>query len=340
MSALLEASPCPTVSLIRSPLYPLLDAAARAASSHNTQPWRFGMADGQVRIRPDFSRRCPQVDPDDHHLYASLGCAVENLVHAAQAHGWRTDVALQDLGVHGHAIDIALERAAREPSELANAIAVRQVSRTMFDGQPVPPAHLALLERAGQGSGVSVWLITDQERMAAIGDFVAEGNTAQLQDAFWRAELVDWVRFNEREARRTGDGLYGPTNGSPEVPRALGELVMKLALSPKAQNDKDLARLRSSAGIALFVSDVDDAPHWIEAGRCYERFALQATALGIRNAFINQPIEVPRLRAQFAQWLGIGDRRVDLAVRFGYGPEMPRSPRRPLERVVEAIRSL
>jgi hypothetical protein len=26
-------------------------------------------------ILPDLSRRCPAVDPDDHHLFVSLGCA-------------------------------------------------------------------------------------------------------------------------------------------------------------------------------------------------------------------------------------------------------------------------
>ena len=33
--------------------------------------------------------------------------------------------------------------------------------------------------------------------------------------------------------------------------------------------------------------------HWIEVGRACQRFALQATALGLKCAFINQPVEVP-----------------------------------------------
>jgi hypothetical protein len=42
-------------------------------------------------------------------------------------------------------------------------------------------------------------------------------------------------------------------------------------------------------------------PHWIDVGRAYERFALQATALGICNAFLNQPVEVPSIRSQFCR---------------------------------------
>ncbi|TIS72529.1 MAG: Tat pathway signal protein, partial [Mesorhizobium sp.] len=59
--------------------------ATLAANGHNTQPWRFGIAEDRIAILPDFARRTPVVDPDDHHLFASLGCAVENLAIAAAA---------------------------------------------------------------------------------------------------------------------------------------------------------------------------------------------------------------------------------------------------------------
>ena len=61
--------------------------ATLAPSSHNTQCWRFALEDAAITILPDPSRRCPAVDPDDHHVYVSLGCATENLVQAALAHG-------------------------------------------------------------------------------------------------------------------------------------------------------------------------------------------------------------------------------------------------------------
>jgi len=86
--------------------------------------------------------------------------------------------------------------------------------------------------------------------------------------------------------------------------------------------------------VAVVHSESDDIPHWIEAGRCYERLALNATALDLRSAFINQPVEVPALRAQFAAFLGIGHRRPDFIVRIGHGPEMPRSRRRPVQSVL------
>jgi hypothetical protein len=72
----------------------------------------------------------------------------------------------------------------------------------------------------------------------------------------------------------------------------------------------------------------------MRAGRACQRFALQATALGLKHAFINQPVEVAALRPQLASLLGMPGRRPDIVMRFGYGPTLPFSPRRPVEAVL------
>ena len=93
--------------------------------------------------------------------------------------------------------------------------------------------------------------------------------------------------------------------------------------------------MRSSAAIAIFVGQTADKTHWVDVGRCCERFALQATALGIRHAFLNQPVEVAALRPPFAAAMDLAGQRPDLVVRFGRGALLPRSPRRPVEAVLE-----
>ena len=86
----------------------------------------------------------------------------------------------------------------------------------------------------------------------------------------------------------------------------------------------------------MFVAEASDKEHWVETGRCYERFVLAATAMGVRTAMLTQPVEVSSLRPQFAAAIGIGTRRPDLVVRFGHGPEMPRSLRRSVDAVIVA----
>ena len=155
-----------------------------------------------------------------------------------------------------------------------------------------------------------------------------------MVDPAFVKELKSWIRFNGAAAVRTRDGLYSASTGNPSIPTWLGELAFGWVYTPKGENDKYVRQIRSSAGIAVFVGQADDKAHWVEVGRCYERFALQATALGIRNAFLNQPVEVRSIRPQFADAIGLNGQRPDLVVRFGRGPVLPSSLRRPVKAVL------
>ncbi|MEE4378963.1 MAG: Tat pathway signal protein [Candidatus Competibacteraceae bacterium] len=310
----------------------LVRYATLAANSHNTQPWRFKLDAEQIIILPDFSRRCTAVDPDDHHLFVSLGCATENLVLAAQAHGLHAHVALP--GPSEDTIRIDLETSKSAESVMFHAIPERQCTRATYDGKAVPTEQLTELEAIAQDEGVSVQVFTDHQQMEKILDYVIAGNSAQMKDEAFIRELKHWIRFNESAVVEHHDGLYAASSGNPTLPSWLGNLVLKFALTETRENDKYREHIRSSPGIIAFSSTHNDKNNWIRVGRSYQRFALQATAFGVRHAHINQAVEVPEVRAQFAQYLGIGDQRPDLLVRFGYGPLMPRSVRRPIDQVL------
>jgi hypothetical protein len=310
----------------------LVRYATLAPSSHNTQCWKFRLEDHAISILPDLSRRCPVVDPDDHHLYVSLGCAAENLIQAAQAQGLSAQCTFDASG--DGAVRIVLEPAPAIVTPLFEAIPHRQCTRSAYDGKPLSREDIKLLETVGTGDGVRVIMLTERAEMETVLDYVIQGNTAQMTNPAFMRELKSWIRFNDQEATLKGDGLSGRATGNPPIPRWLGNLLSKLLFRAQPENEKNTRYIRSSAGIAVFVSDVDDKAHWVEAGRCYERFALQATALGIRNAFVNQPVEEASLLPAFAKALGLGACRPDLVVRFGRGEVMPSSLRRPLEAVI------
>lgn len=311
----------------------LVRYATLAPSSHNTQCWTFHIEDHSISIFPDLSRRCPAVDPDDHHLWVSIGCAAENLVQAALAHGLHGNVVVDDSA--GKALRVLLEPTKALATRLFDAIPERQSTRAEYDGKPISPSELAMLEKAGNGNGVRIVLLTERQAMEKVLDYVVQGNTAQMIDRAFVEELKAWIRFSARDAVRTGDGLYTASSGNPSVPAWLGSLLFDLLFTPKSENDKYAKHVRSAAGIAIFVSEAENPAQWIEVGRCYERFALQSAALGIRNAMLNQPVEVPALRSQFAAFLGVGGRRPDLVVRFGRGPKLPPSLRRPVDAVLK-----
>ena len=309
----------------------LVRYATLAPSGHNTQCWKFRVAANAITILPDFTRRTPVVDPDDHHLFVSLGCALENMEQASLAFGLKAQA---QFDAATHALNVGFEPTKVHASPLYQAIPDRQCTRGAYDAKPLTISELKTLELAGTGKGVRIQLLTAKADVEKILDFIIQGNSVQMNDAAFVKELKQWLRFSASEAVETGDGLYSITSGNPSVPRWLGSPMFDILFKAKGESDKYAEQTRSSAGLAVFVSDIDDKTHWIEAGRCYERFALQATSMGIRNAMLNQTVEVLALRQQLATFLGLQNGRPDLVVRFGRGAKMPQSLRRDVRTVL------
>jgi nitroreductase len=317
----------------------LVRCATLAPSSHNTQCWRFALSPQAIRVQPDFARRCPAVDPDDHHLYISLGCAVENLAQAALAHGLHAEARYEagDEEVQGRrqeGVQVRLSPTAALVSPLFQAMALRASTRGDYDGQPLAASELAALAQAGRSPQVRLRILTGRAALETVLDHVIAANTAQMADPAFMRELQSWIRFNGAEAVRTGDGLYSAASGSPNVPGWLGRWAFPWLLTPKGENERYARQIRNAAGIAVFSGLRGGPANWVEVGRCYERFALQAAVLGVRVAMLNQPVEVAARRAPFATAAGMAGERPDLVVRFGHGPAMPRSLRRPVQAVL------
>lgn len=143
-----------------------------------------------------------------------------------------------------------------------------------------------------------------------------------------------WIRFNGADAVRIRDVLYSASSGSPNVSSWVGNMAFRWVFTQKGENDKYARQVHSAAGIAVVVDRTADKPNWVEVGRCYERFELQATVLGIPNALLNQPVEVVAPRPPFASALELNGQRPDLVGRFGRGSDLPRSLGRPVEAVL------
>jgi hypothetical protein len=159
---------------------------------------------------------------------------------------------------------------------------------------------------------VGLVLVSEPARRASLAEIVLAGNSVQMRDAAFIDELASWIRFSHGAALARRDGLFA---GASET----GRMARQLA---------------GSAGFAVFAAERDDPAHWLAAGRAAQRFCLAATVLGLRTAWVNQPVEVPALRPVLASWLGLGGRRPDLVLRFGRGPSLPPSLRRPVEEVM------
>lgn len=307
--------------------------AALAANGHNTQPWRFRIKKGEIDILPDFSRETNAVDPDDHHLYVSLGCAGANLALASQATGRPGELHFRPS--NGGEVDFDFVEGPAVRSPLLDAIPVRQSTRADYSGQTVSPGDLKQLEAAAKTPGVDLVLLTARTQIERIRELVVAGNGIQMSNSAFMTELKHWLRFNPRDALASGDGLYSAASGNPVLPHWLGERLLDVFFTARIENEKYARQIHSSSGIVVFAAEKSDPEHWVRAGHACQKFALQATVLGLKHAFINQPVEVSKLRPELASLIGLPGRRPNIVMRFGYGPLMPYSPRRPVEAILE-----
>ena len=211
---------------IREPLTPaddlhtLASYATLAANSHNTQPWLFAQHGSAISIAPDFTRETPAVDANHHHVFASLGCAAENLALAAGAAGRPAAVAYSDQNEGRVTIDLGGSRTARDP--LFYAVTRRQCTRSLYDGRAVATDELAVIEKAAALSGARFLIVTDPAKIEEVLEMVVAANTSQVEDPAFRTELKQWLRFSSRRAVETRDGLYSGCSGNPTLPDWLG----------------------------------------------------------------------------------------------------------------------
>ncbi len=309
----------------------LVRYATLAANGHNTQPWKFALQQDRIEIHPDYSRSLAVVDANNRELWLSLGCALENLLLAARAAGYAPEVVYPE--GQEERIRVHLTPDAPQHSPLFDAIPQRQTTRSVYDGRPVPSAHLDIIQSLPLEQGVSLRFLHTAAEIETARSYIHEGNLRQYADRAFVDELITWLRFNKKEAMATLDGLYSLCSGNPAVPRWLGKLFVS-STKPQQQAEADDAKLRSSAGAAIIATETEDKAAWVRAGQVYERLTLQMTALEIQSALLNQPIEVTDLRGAFQSDVGLGSAQAQLLVRFGYADAMPPSLRRPVEAVL------
>jgi hypothetical protein len=119
MKAYNEAVASSRMPLPASPaMRDLVRYATLAPNGHNTQPWRFRVNPCFIDILPDFTRRTPVVDPDDHHLFVGLGAAAENLALAAAASGHRGELSF--MPADGGSVRLTFDTLSRQTVSLAD----------------------------------------------------------------------------------------------------------------------------------------------------------------------------------------------------------------------------
>src|SRR5512138_3857465 len=68
----------------------IVAAGILASNPHNSQPWIFRITESTIDLFADRARQIGTIDPFLREMYIGLGCALENMLLAAQAEGFST----------------------------------------------------------------------------------------------------------------------------------------------------------------------------------------------------------------------------------------------------------
>jgi hypothetical protein len=302
----------------------LLDAAVMAPSLHNSQPWRLVVAGRQVRVYADVSRQLRAVDPAGRQLVISCGAALLNLRLAAAHLGLNTHVRLvPDPADRTLLATVEIGRpgsSSLRSEPLYEVIALRHTNRLPFEDCVVRPDELSALVAAAQAEGCDLLVVSDQGERHRLGELVRLADIEIDQRPDVTLESAAWTAVEAGRPDGVPGYALGPLAADPD------SLIRDLRRGAPVP-DRPRTAYENEPVLAILVSPTDDPSSWLTAGQALERVLLTATASGLSVSFLNQPLEIPRFRAEVLPRPS-GPGQPQMLLRVGRGLPVPPTPRR------------
>lgn len=208
---------------------------------------------------------------------------------------------------------------------LAPYLQVRRTNRHPYSGRRLPAEVRRLLEATARLEGCQLQWLDDEARVNWLHLATGDANRADDHSAARTEERARWIG-----GTRVGDGVpstaLGPRPDVPDWP------IRDLAATP-ADAARPSAGFESHPQLAILATRRDGPAEWLRAGQAMQRVLLEATASGLSTSLLNQAIEHATLRWLLHDPLAAWTRPQSI-IRFGYGPPVPATPRRPLQDVL------
>ncbi|MDQ5832725.1 MAG: hypothetical protein M3550_06675 [Actinomycetota bacterium] len=336
----------------RGPLA-LVSAAVLAANPHDYQAWVFRTTPSRVDVFADRKRALGTIDPFDREMYVGLGCALENLLQAAPAHGYRAKLTLlPSPGRPVHAARIDLKPGQRRRGALYGAIPERRTDRSAYEAKRLSPGLLTQMTAlAGGLPGARLHWFDGKADRAQIGGLMVDAALAITRDDQQSRDGFRLFRPSWDDIQKHKDGLTLDAQGLSALTTAVAKL---LPASDRKSGDKfwvDQTRKTHTETAAAYgiiaVPDVGDNADRLTGGRLLERVHLWATANGVALHHMNQMTEradrerqlrlPPRFGRAVQALIPDGGGQPLVAFRVGYAKGKDgrrKSPRRPAMSVV------
>ncbi|WP_158888125.1 Acg family FMN-binding oxidoreductase [Amycolatopsis anabasis] len=304
-----------------------LDAAIRAPSPHNTQPWRFEVTGDRIDVLLDRERVLAVADRDGREARLSCGAAIFNMRAALSGNGHAAAVTLlpdrrradllATLSISG------THRTTPEDQALARAIGFRRSNRRPFTDRPVPVGTRQALVRAAAAEGAELVLLERPGDLDALAALLRHAEHLQSEDPAFQAEVRRWtVEDGVRD-----DGVPLSAGGPRPEPDSL------LTLRHYGVRESGPARpFERTPLVAVLSSHTDTSLGQVRAGQAMQRVLLTATTAGLSASFLSQPVELESSRTALRRLLG-GRGYPQTVLRLGYGFAAPATRRRAADTV-------
>ena len=322
----IRADDFPASGSLRDQLLFLLRYAILASSSNNSQSWQFAVEGDCVRVLMDERFWLPVCDPERREWHLNAGCALENLLVAAEHFGFGHRVAyLPDPGNPALAAVVQFTPGGvpspQRPPFLFDMLTKRQTSHRPHQNRPVDESVLATLRSYCVEEGVVLRFYTDRPMRRAFSSMVVRGDRLQFADPAFRRELSAWI----------GLGVFG----TPWLISKLLRLLVHRVNIGRTQALRDSQLVLSSPVMGVLATTRDDRTAQVQVGQVYERLNLAGTAWGIGMQPMSQPVEIPELKDELTRLLSPPVLFPQHPFRLGYAvPERRRTLRRPLSEVL------
>jgi len=303
----------------------LLRYAILAPSSHNSQPWQFSVSNSHIDVFMDVDRSLKVADADGRELRLSVGCALENLLIAAEHFGLKHQVTyFPEAGAEDLAVTVRIESGGSpspfRPPALFDMLAVRRTSHLEHDGRSISEKAQKQLRNCCVEEGIYLYLTSAVATKRRIDELIQHADLVQFADPAFRKELAYWI----------GEGVFGT---SRLMSKLLKFIVARINMG-RSQAQRDSALVMSSPVFGIFGSSGDDRVTQIKIGQVYERMCLLAASMNLWTQPMSQIVELPDLRDEVARIIPERNIVPEHPFRLGFATSPAPTPRRPLEQVI------
>lgn len=309
-----------------------LSHAILAPNPHNRQPWLVELqGDDTVILHRDTSRELPHTDPFQRQLVIGLGCFLELMRIAAAEIGYAVDLQTYPNGEAGPVAIATFSQGATKDTLFAQ-ISHRRTCRKAYADTPVSAETATKLADFAT-------ILTDPDQVAEIRALTWEAASIEIYTPAMQLESIELTRFGKAEINANPDGI-SLGGAFLEGLMALGQLTRKGQMNPQSSEFALYVNtyhdwLSNTPAYAVITSVGNTRADQINAGRRWVRLNLQTTALGLSLQPVSQALqEYSEMSEQYAaahRLLANQGETVQMLGRLGYGPDVGKSPRWPLE---------